>query len=42
MLKIPEGLAVHIVMDNYATHKTPKIEAWLARRPQYHMHFTPT
>lgn len=40
--QIPEGLAVHIVMDNYATHKTPKIKAWLARRPHYHVHFTPT
>jgi transposase len=39
--QIPEGLAVHIVMDNYATHKTPKIKAWLARRPHYHVHFTP-
>jgi hypothetical protein len=29
-------------MDNYATHKTPKIRAWLARRPHYHVHFTPT
>ena len=29
-------------MDNYATHKTPKIKAWLARRPQYHVNFTPT
>jgi DDE superfamily endonuclease len=33
---------LHIVMDNYATHKTPKIKAWLARRPHYHVHFTPT
>ena len=32
----------HIVMDNYATHKTPKVKAWLARRPHYHAHFTPT
>jgi transposase len=40
--QVPEGLDVHIVMDNYATHKTPKIKAWLARRPQYHVHFTPT
>jgi transposase len=40
--QIPEGLDVHIVMDNYATHKTPKIKAWLARRPHYHVHFTPT
>src|SRR5580704_19739299 len=39
--KVPEGLDIHIVMDNYATHKTPKIKAWLARRPHYHVHFTP-
>ena len=39
---VPEGLGVHIVMDNYATHKTPKIKAWLTRRPHYHVHFTPT
>jgi transposase len=39
---VSEGLEVHIVMDNYATHKTPKIKAWLARRPHYHIHFTPT
>jgi hypothetical protein len=38
--QVPEGLDVHIVMDNYATHKTPKIKAWLARRPHYHVHFT--
>ncbi len=29
-------------MDNYATHKTPRIKAWLIRRPRYHVHFTPT
>jgi transposase len=40
--QVPESLDVHIVMDNYATHKTPKIKAWLARRPHYHVHFTPT
>lgn len=39
---VPVGLDVHIVMDNYATHKTPAIKAWLARRPHYHVHFTPT
>lgn len=39
---VPGGLDVHIVMDNYATHKTPTIKAWLARRPHYHVHFTPT
>jgi len=40
--QVPEGLDIHIVMDNYATHKTPAIKAWLARRPHYHVHFTPT
>jgi len=39
---IPEGPDVHLVMDNYAIHKTPKIKAWLARRPHWHVHFTPT
>lgn len=40
--QMPEGPEVHLVMDNYATHKTPKIKAWLARRPHWHIHFTPT
>ncbi len=40
--QVPEGFDGHIVMDNYSTHKTPKIKAWLARRPHYHVHFTPT
>lgn len=39
---MPEGPDVHLVMNNYATHKTPKIKAWLARRPHWHVHFTPT
>lgn len=39
---MPEGPDVHLVMDNYATHKTQKIKAWLARRPHWHIHFTPT
>ncbi len=39
---MPDGPDVHLVMDNYATHKTPKIKAWLARRPHWHVHFTPT
>jgi transposase len=34
--------AIHLVMDNYATHKTPKVKQWLARHPRYHVHFTPT
>jgi transposase len=40
--RMPEGRDVHIVMDNYATHKTPRVKAWLARRPHWHVHFTPT
>jgi transposase len=40
--QIVEGLDVHIIMDNYATHKTAAIRSWLARRPHYHVHFTPT
>ena len=39
---VPADLDIHIIMDNYATHKTPKVKAWLARRPHYHVHFTPT
>jgi transposase len=40
--QVPHGLDIHIVMDNYATHKTAAIRTWLARRPHYHVHFTPT
>ena len=36
------ALDVHLILDNYATHKTPAIQRWLARRPRYHLHFTPT
>ena len=39
--QVPEGLDIHVVMDNCATHKTAKIKTWLARRPHYHVHFTP-
>ena len=39
---VPAGLDVHLVMDNYATHKTPLIRDWLAKRPRFHVHFTPT
>jgi len=39
---VPSDLDVHIIMDNYATHKTALVRAWLARRPHYHVHFTPT
>lgn len=39
---VPDDLDVHLVMDNYATHKTPAIRKWLAARPRWHVHFTPT
>ena len=39
---VPADLDVHLVCDNYATHNTPEIRAWLARRPRFHLHFTPT
>lgn len=39
---VPDDLDVHLVMDNYATHKTPLIRNWLAKRPRWHVHLTPT
>ena len=39
---VPAQLDIHLVVDNYATHKHPKVQAWLARRPRWHIHFTPT
>ena len=39
---VPADLDVHLVMDNYATHKTPLIRNWLAKRPRWHVHLTPT
>lgn len=38
----PKGLQVHLICDNYATHKHPDVNAWLAMHPRVHMHFTPT
>ena len=38
----PEDLAVHLVVDNYGTHKHPKVKRWLALHPRYQAHFTPT
>ena len=35
-------LDAHLVVDNYAAHKHPKVRAWLAARPRFHLHFTPT
>jgi transposase len=39
---VPEGLDIHLICDNYGTHKTPAIKAWLTRHPRVRMHFTPT
>jgi transposase len=39
---IPPHRELHLICDNYATHKHPKVERWLERHPRFHMHFTPT
>lgn len=39
---VPKEMDLHLVLDNYATHKHPKVRVWLAARPRYHLHFTPT
>jgi transposase len=39
---VPSSLEVHLILDNYGTHKTPSIHRWLARHPRFHLHFTPT
>ena len=38
----PEGLVLHLIVDNYATHKHPKVKAWLKRHKRFHVHFIPT
>jgi transposase len=40
--EIPAHLEVHLILDNYSTHKTPEIQRWLLRHPRFHLHFTPT
>ena len=40
--EVPADLDVHLVLDNYTTHKTPLIHRWLLRHPRFHLHFTPT
>ena len=39
---VPSDLDLHLVVDNYAAHKHPKVRAWLAERPRFTLHFTPT
>ena len=38
----PKNLDLHLILDNYQTHKHPKVKQWLAKHPRFHMHFTPT
>ena len=39
---VPNALELHLILDNYAPHKTPAIKRWLLRHPRFHLHFTPT
>ena len=39
---MPPELEIHLILDNYGTHKTQLIHDWLAKRPRFHLHFTPT
>jgi len=39
---VPQDLEVHLIVDNYSTHKHARVKAWLAARPRWHVHFTPT
>ena len=40
--EVPKGLQVHLILDNYGTHKHADVVAWLAKHPRFHLHFTPT
>ena len=40
--EVPKGLAVHVILDNYGTHGHDNVDAWLAKHPRFHFHFTPT
>jgi transposase len=40
--EVPKGVAVHMILDNYATHKHKNVKIWLAKHPRFHLHFTPT
>ena len=40
--EVPKGLQVHLILDNYSTHKHETVEKWLAKHPRFHLHFTPT
>jgi transposase len=40
--EFPAGLDLHLILDNYRTHKHPNVQAWLAKHPRFHLHFIPT
>ena len=40
--EVPDELDVHLILDNYATHKTPAVKRWLVRHPRFHLHIVPT
>ncbi len=40
--EVPKGLQVHLILDNYSTHKHANVKAWLDKHPRFHLHFTPT
>ncbi|MEU8503105.1 IS630 family transposase [Streptomyces lavendulae] len=40
--EVPAGLEVHLILDNYVTHKVPAVKKWLLAHPRFHLHFTPT
>jgi transposase len=40
--QFPEPVALHLIVDNYATHKHPRVQRWLEQHPRFHLHFTPT
>lgn len=40
--EVPEGVPIHMILDNYATHKHDDVERWLSKHPRFHLHFTPT
>jgi transposase len=40
--EVPKGLEIHLILDNYSTHKHQNVKTWLAKHPRFHLHFTPT
>jgi transposase len=40
--EVPKGLQIHMILDNYATHKHPNVQEWLKKHPRFHLHFIPT